>query len=402
MHAIKQPADKPLFKQSNRMLLGRLDIELTERCNNNCVHCCINLPANDLEALSRELATEEIKAVLKEAASLGCLSVRFTGGEPLLREDFEELYVFARKQGLKVLLFTNATLVTSHLAKLFSRIPPLEKIEITLYGMKKSSYEAVSRIEGSYEAAWQGIKLLEKYKIPFIVKSALLPYNKQEIDIFKKWAKTIPWMDRPPSYSCFFDLRLRKDNPAKDMVIQRLRLPAKEALDYLAYDKKAHVKEMKQFCSKFMGPAGEVIFSCGSGIGGGCVDAYGVFYPCLLLKSPDAAYDLKKGSLADALNKFFPELRKKKAVNQEYLKRCAKCFLKGLCEQCPAKSWSEHGVFDKPVEYLCEIAHTQARFLGLISETENAWEVKNWQERIDRFTGLKKKTPNYKTTRIRV
>ena len=30
--------------------LGSLDIELTERCNNDCIHCCINLPANDAGA----------------------------------------------------------------------------------------------------------------------------------------------------------------------------------------------------------------------------------------------------------------------------------------------------------------------------------------------------------------
>jgi MoaA/NifB/PqqE/SkfB family radical SAM enzyme len=79
---------------------------------------------------------------------LECLSVRFTGGEPLLRGDFEELYGFARKIGLRVLIFTNATLITKHVADLFSRIPPIEKIEITVYGMKKNSYEAASRIPG--------------------------------------------------------------------------------------------------------------------------------------------------------------------------------------------------------------------------------------------------------------
>ena len=34
--------------------------------------------------------------------------MRFTGGEPLLRPDFEELYLHARRLGMKVLLFTNA------------------------------------------------------------------------------------------------------------------------------------------------------------------------------------------------------------------------------------------------------------------------------------------------------
>jgi hypothetical protein len=42
----------------------------------------------------------------------------------------------------------------------------------------------------------------------------------------------------------------------------------------------------------------------------------------------------------------------------------------------------EHGTLDTPVEYLCEVAHTQARFLGLLKEDEKAWEVVDWQERI--------------------
>ena len=125
--------------------LGHLDIELTERCNNNCIHCYINQPANDQEIKERELSTAEIQGILKEAVSLGCLTVRFTGGEPLLREDFEELYLAARRLGLKVMIFTNATLITPRLAGLLARIPPRETMEVSVYGMRKRSYEAVSR-----------------------------------------------------------------------------------------------------------------------------------------------------------------------------------------------------------------------------------------------------------------
>ena len=87
--------------KTKRPLLTHLDMELTERCNNNCIHCYINRSADDVYAKEKELNTEEIKRILREAAALGCLSVRFSGGEPLLREDFCEVYVFARKLGLK-------------------------------------------------------------------------------------------------------------------------------------------------------------------------------------------------------------------------------------------------------------------------------------------------------------
>jgi len=366
-------------------LLGRLDMELTERCDNNCIHCCINLPADDEEAKKRELSTQEIKAILEEAVSLGCLKVRFTGGEPLLREDFEELYLHARRLGLKVLLFTNATLITPGIASLLARIPPLERIEVTVYGMKKESYEAVTRNPGSFEAAWRGMNLLMEKGVPFVVKGALLPPNRDEIEEFEAWAATIPWMDKPPSYSMFFDLRCRRDSHEKNREIEGLRLSPSDGLKILTRRREEYVKDMREFCSKFMGPPGETLFSCGAGVGGGCVDAYGYFHPCLPLKYPGTAYDLRGGSLRDALTRFFPEVREMKAGNPDYLARCARCFLKGLCEQCPAKSWMEHGALDTPVEYLCRVAHAQARYLGLIEDGERAWEVEDWRERIERI-----------------
>jgi MoaA/NifB/PqqE/SkfB family radical SAM enzyme len=384
-YIVRLSSEKASFWKTVRPALIDLDIELTERCNNNCVHCCINLPADDPVAKKRELSTAAIKEILKEAASLGCLTVRFTGGEPLLRDDFEALYLCARKNGLKVLLFTNATLITPSLAELLSRIPPLEKLEVTVYGMKKSSYEAITRTPGSFDAAWRGINQLLEKKVPFVVKSALLLPNKEEVEEFETWASTIPWMDDPPSYSVFFDLHCRRDEK-KNQIIRKIRPAPQEGLNFLARRKATYLKEMKEFCSKFMGPPGDELFSCGGGTGGACVDSYGQLQLCMGLRHPDTVYDLKKGSLKQAMNDFFPAVRERKATHPDYLTRCARCFLKGLCEQCPGKSWTEHGTLDTPVEYLCEIAHAQGRQLGLLGEKESAWEIEDWRQRIRNFS----------------
>jgi radical SAM protein with 4Fe4S-binding SPASM domain len=370
--------------QKRQPLLGQLDIELTERCNNDCIHCCINLPVNDLAAQQREMTTDEVKGILTEAVALGCMSVRFTGGEPLLREDFEEIYLFARRQGVKVLLFTNARLITSHLADLFARVPSRELAEVTVYGMKPESYEAVSRALGSYAEFRRGIDLLLDRRVPFVVKGALLPPNRGEMDQFEAWAEKIPAMDNPPSYSMFFDLRGRRDSDAKNRQIAGLRLSPEEGVAVLSRHHEAYFEEMRQFCSKFMGPAGDTLFACGAGHGT-CVDAYGRAQMCLMLRHPDTVYDLQAGSLRDALTTFFPRLRETRATNPDYLARCARCFLKGLCEQCPAKSWAEHGTLDTPVEYLCQVAHAQARDLGLLNDGERAWEVSDWRSRVHRL-----------------
>lgn len=373
-------SDRSALWRSKKPLLTRLDVEITERCNNNCIHCYIRRPARDPEALRGELPAAEIKDILREAASLGCLSVRLTGGEPLLRDDFEEIYVHARKLGMAVILFTNAALLTVRLADLLTKIPPLKKVEISLYGMKKSSYEEVSRVKGSFEAAWNGVRLLQERKVPFVVKGAVLPSTRAEVAEFDSWAATVPWMTKPPAYAMFFDLHLRE--AGKSAALKRLRLPPEEGIRVLARDKIRFRREILDFCSRLGGFPGDRLLACGAGAGSGCVDAYGRFFPCMMLRHPDAAYDLKKGTLEDALRRVFPALRERRAEDADYLERCAVCFLKSLCQQCPAKSWLEYGTLDRPVGYFCEITHAMAREAGLISAGEKSWEIRDWRDRL--------------------
>jgi hypothetical protein len=82
-----------------------------------------------------------------------------------------------------------------------------------------------------------------------------------------------------------------------------------------------------------------------------------------------------------------PKIRAFRARNADYLDRCARCFIKALCLQCPARSWSEHGTLDTPVEYLCDVAHAEARSLGLLDEGEKAWMIDGWEERVGKRTG---------------
>lgn len=383
---------------NNSILLGHIDIELTERCNNRCIHCYINQPEIDRQLQVTEMTTEMVKSVLKEAVGLGCLSVRFTGGEPLLREDFLELYRYARRLGLRVTLFTNACLVTTDLAKIFASEPLGNPIEVTVYGLHSQSYDAVVGRMGAFEEFWHGIELLKEYNIPFVVKQSLLPPNRSEIAEFEAFAAKLPGMVQKPGYSMNFDLRARRDNPAKNKIIKTLRMSPEDTLSILAREPKRYIKGMREFVCKFMSGPNDQLFSCGAGLGT-CVDAFGNAQMCTLLRHPDTVYPLDPGlhlenhpetgmpPLHYALKEFFPQIRRMRAKNPAYLQRCAKCFIKGLCEQCPAKSWEEHGTLDTPVEYLCDVGHAQARYLGLLFDGEKSWEIppEIWKVRLSSF-----------------
>jgi radical SAM protein with 4Fe4S-binding SPASM domain len=364
--------------------MPRLDIELTERCDNDCIHCCINRPLADHEAQRHELSTTNLKYLLGEAAELGCLQVRFTGGEPLLRNDFAELYLHARHLGLRVMLFTNARRITSELADLFTRVPPLLPIEITVYGMTAQVYESVTRVPGSHIEFLRGLGELSRCRIPFAVKWADLPANRAEFGEFCDWTTTIPSMKQPPAVVRILQLRDRRDNQQRNLRISNMRRIPKELALPLAEPTNWEYRELVQFCRHFLGPQGSRLFVCGFGEAP-CIDAYGRLQPCLGIRAPELTCNLAKVSIHESLEKFFPTLREIKAKNPEYLRRCARCFLKGLCEQCPAKSWAEHGTFDTPVEYLCDVAHEQARRLGLLAGDEHGWEVVDWKKRIDRL-----------------
>ena len=366
--------------------LGSLTVELTERCDNACVHCCIALPAGDRVARGREMGTARVLDVFAQAAGLGCLDLKLTGGEPLLRPDFEDVYLSARKLGMRVTLFTNARRVTPGLAELFARVPPLKPVEVTAYGMRRESYEAVSGVPGSFTQFRRGVALLAGAGVPLVVKGALLPPNRHELDELEAWAASLPGPGETGGSAMFLELRHRRDDPAADARIAALRIAPEDAVAVLTRRPDEYRRESFRFLRRFTGPPGERLFRCGAGHTV-AVDAYGWVQPCLLLRDPALCVELGDGAaaggvtLADALDRF-RGLRDMVATDPEYLRRCARCFLMGFCEQCPAKAWAEHGALDRPVDYLCDVAHAQARWLGLLAPGERAWDVTDWRERI--------------------
>lgn len=374
-------------------ILGNLDIELTERCNNKCIHCYINQDENDISIQQREMTTKRVKEIVSEAAGLGCMTIRYTGGEPLLRKDFPEIYMHTRKCGIKVILCTNATLLTTEHATLFKRYPLGNPIEITLYGMDEDSYRKIANVSNNFHMAMKGIKLLIESDIPFVLKGIRISKTVDEVKEMESFALTHCPRSQLPTFSMEFNLRARRDRHAKNLQIQKLRATPEEALSHLIRYGEDYLESQRMFAAKFMKPAGTKIFTCGCGKGGS-VDAFGKFQPCLLLRHPDLTYDLESGSMQEALDTVFPVMREMVVKNQDYLRRCSCCFLHGLCMQCPAQSWMEHGTLDTPVEYYCKNSHAQAVYLGLLSKGEQAWEVTDAQNRIDNFTSSLKAVHN--------
>ena len=220
-------------------------------------------------------------------------------------------------------------------------------VEVTVYGMRRASYEAVTRAPGSFEQFRRGVDRLVAARVPFVLKGVVLPPNVRRDRRARALGGGRRWYDEPPGLVVLLDPRNRRDDAAKNAEIAALRLPPDEVVRVLTRREAEYRKEKAEFAARFMGPPGDRLFRCGAGQAVS-VDAYGRAQPCMGVRAPELTVDLtgsdedvpyaaggrgqasgaiRPDSLSRARDAFAS--LKSRATNPEYLRRCARCFLRG-------------------------------------------------------------------------
>ncbi len=325
-------------------------VETTFRCNLRCVHCYVNEAPGDAEEQARELDTGRLLRLVDEIADQGCLFLLLTGGEVLVRPDFPEVYLHAIKRGLLVTIFSNGTLVTEKVADFLADHPPA-MVEISVYGHTKATYEAVTRIPGSFEKCRAGIARLMDRGIPVKLKTMALTVNRHEIPDMERFAAELGTTFK-------FDGFL---NPRVDCGANRngdLQLSAEQVLA-LDLQNPARIKEFREFFERAVKPqadeAFEFVYNCGAGENSFTVDPYGNLQMCQL--SRRHSFSLKEGEFTEGWNDFFPKLRARKWQNND---ACSRCNLMSMCGNCPGAAEMETGDIEGLIPHFCEITHLRA------------------------------------------
>ncbi len=329
-------------------------LELTRRCNNHCVHCYTNLPANDPEQLSVELDLEAYGHLFDELVELGTIWVLLTGGEPFLRPDFLEIYKEAKRRGFLVTIFTNGTLLDEPAVDVLAEYRPF-LIEITLYGHTRETYEEVTGVPGSFARCRQGVKLALEQGLPLRLKSTVLKQNVHEVKAMQRWAENL-------GLSFRFDAMI---NPRIDGDLSPLaaRLEPKDVVALDAVDARRK-EEWERFCERHDGlpvekGASRPLYNCGAGMTTLAVDPAGRITLCGMDRADGAWWE--PGNLRGIWEGFVRERRQTRATRRT---RCTDCSLQALCGICPAYSFMEMGDPEAPVDFLCHVAHLRAGLLG--------------------------------------
>jgi len=351
----------PLWeKMTANSRIFSFDLEITARCNNDCRHCYINLPAGDQEALKKELSLQEISHIADQAVELGAIWVLISGGEPLLRKDFQDIYMLLKRKGLLISVFTNATLIRDEHITLFKKYPPRD-IEVTVYGSTEETYERVTCRPGSFAAFLKGLNRLQESGVNVRLKAMAMRSNFHDFlaiaDLCRNYTKDYFRFD--PQLHLRFD-----QNQERNKLIRSERLTPEEIISLEKSDDKRFIALQKGCDSlindKFANNCDDHLFYCGLGRGSFNVSYDGKFRLCSSLWAPETIYDLRQGSLREAWEEFVPKVRDMRSTRPEYLDHCHKCPIVNLCLWCPAHSHLETGELDIPVEYFCQVAHARA------------------------------------------
>jgi radical SAM protein with 4Fe4S-binding SPASM domain len=319
-----------------------VQIEVTWRCNWRCVHCYQD--EHELEVL----ATRELVALCDQLRSAGTMHVIVTGGEPLVRADLLEFFDAARAAGLAITLYTNAHGVDEAMARELAR--RIAVAEVSILAGDDTMHDRLTRVRGSAERAWAGIRRMSAAGIDVVVKTPVLApaYDTLGALDARVRALGLEWLADPDisrSYAgAQYPLAYRMDGAGL----------ARFYREFPRFDPKKSSRRADPGAPKGL---------CLAGRQYAFIDARGDVYPCLNFKSAcdveSARGGVPRARMGNVRTEGFDQIWRSAAIAAEIraatgasFASCGTCL--GTCQPCMAANYEEHGDLFKPARAACD------------------------------------------------
>ena len=170
---------KASYQQKNGVSEGKGPVvawNYTRKCNLKCQHCYSNSKFQNYDG---ELNTEEAITLIEELGRFHVPVILFSGGEPLIRDDFFILAEAARKNGIRATLSTNGTLITPELAQKI-KDAGVGYVGISVDGMEETN-DRFRGVKGAFQKAVEGIRNCTKVGQRVGLRFTINRANYQEI-----------------------------------------------------------------------------------------------------------------------------------------------------------------------------------------------------------------------------
>jgi MoaA/NifB/PqqE/SkfB family radical SAM enzyme len=243
------------------------NLKLTENCQARCISC-------DYWKSQWRDAIDTARAIdlINQMGDLGIRTLRFTGGEPLLRRDLFEILKKANTSPFKNLVVQTNGLLIKKLHKEISA-SPITNVCVSVDGLKETN-DLIRGIRGYFDLAMEGLRLVQGKQIAICV--TLNGISAGELHTLAETARALGatvyynMLDRKPYF--FRNADIVSMWPAGDQVAEivrfvrdMLKLPPYE-VDYIArYYRGMPVDEppcVLGFLEVFLASNGDVLSGC--------------------------------------------------------------------------------------------------------------------------------------------
>lgn len=329
------------------MQMTSIDLEISNPCNERCVHCY----RHRLNAKKGFLTAAQAQSVLEQAKALGAKNALVTGGEALLNPEWRGICKITETLGFRLALFTNGTLMTESDADFIAGLTNLKEVQFSLYSLDDETHDGITRLKGSCAKTKGAIKMLRGRGVPIFISCPAMQENKAA------FPRLMREMDAAGVPSCVDLMIFGSADYAGENLSHRLTerdledfFPASmEDGGALAYIfGKPRPKNLSEI--DFYGSAATSL----------CVSGDGTIYPMIGWYEPLG--NVAADSLADVfLNS--PLLQKARSVKAADIPECAKCTASDFCTFCPSPHLNANrGALRKLDETYCAYVRMVKRF----------------------------------------
>ncbi|MBI5608616.1 MAG: radical SAM protein [Deltaproteobacteria bacterium] len=338
-----QNAMASAYRRSGRP--GIVQIDITYRCDLNCVHCVL-----DNRTTWPEMTTAEWLDVFAQLAELGVWRINFSGGEAFLRPDMVELLDRARKMGFRLGVRSHFGNIDAELAQKL-RALNLTHLRTTVYSLDPAIHDAFTRRPGSLVATLAGVEHLRVAGVPVVVDCVLQGNTIEEIPAIHQY-----FASRKCTIN--FGTNIYRDHMGStDLDLMDLTASERVRARQLIW---TVVKDDTDIHSTVKDAVDQP--PCGAGRTQFYISPDGSVWPCVMF--PMQIGHLREHRLVDIWENS-PERRQLVAFTNRDRGECQSCSGSDVCFYCPGEAYKHSGDFRKAPDHFHSRTRDHMRGLEL-------------------------------------
>jgi radical SAM protein with 4Fe4S-binding SPASM domain len=315
------------FKE--RPHLTSLQIELTSRCNERCVHCYIP-HENKISDIEPALFYD----TLDQCREMGLLNLTLSGGEPMLHKNFLDFLSRAKEYDFAVNILSNLTLLDDEIIAEM-KANRLSSVQVSLYSMRPEIHDSVTKLPGSFYKTRDAILKLIKNDIPLQISCPTMKQNKRCFADVLNWAQ-----EHKVRAVTDFIMMARYDNTTGNLDNRLSLEETGNVINDIINNDADYQNELRSADIAAAGnrDIGDDIV-CGVCVSSICMVAGGSVYPCAGWQNYVCG-NLREQSLRDVWENS-PKVKYLRGLRRRDFPKCRDCRDSAFCAMCMVRNANE-------------------------------------------------------------